>query len=99
MTSFSKKLYNRDPQAAEEFYKNQQFDQRVVYGRHPTLAGFTLAHHEKPRVFGKRQSPPSAQHACDQGCGHPACSKGCVLFVKQDEHTGDDHFYGNYDPE
>lgn len=42
MTSFTKALYRRDPKAAEEFYRQQQFEQRHTYGRVPTLPEFTF---------------------------------------------------------
>lgn len=77
MTSFTRKLYNRDPAAAEAFRKAQDFDHRIVYGRHPTLACFT--HTPTPKVeFGKRE-PDMKRYACDRLCSHPACAKGCSL--------------------
>jgi hypothetical protein len=42
MTSFTKALYNRDPAAAEAFRRHSRLD-RVVYGKTPTMACFTMA--------------------------------------------------------
>ena len=63
MTSFSRKLYNRDPGAAEAFHRAQQFDHRIVYGKSTTLACFM--HMAEPgegleyrKVFGQRATPP-----------------------------------------
>jgi len=76
MTSFTKALYNRDPKAADAFYRQSTFEHKLVYGRTPTLAQFTATAHELP-TFGKRmQSEP---RACAALCGHPACAKGCTL--------------------
>lgn len=47
MTSFTRKLYSRDPAAAEAFHRQQQFEHRITYGKHTQLAG-----------FGLRQTPP-----------------------------------------
>jgi hypothetical protein len=73
MTSFTRALYRRDPAAAEAFYKDQQFEQRLVYGKQPTLACFTPAANglarraapSQPRYgkgapapFGKREIAP-----------------------------------------
>lgn len=77
MTSFTKALYRRDPKAAEEFHKAQQWEHRVVHGRTPTLACFTPSFHGLQPVFGKRSHPP--QRACSAICGHPACAQGCTL--------------------
>lgn len=41
MTSYTKALYRRDPKAADAFYKAQQFEHKLTYGRHVTLAQFT----------------------------------------------------------
>lgn len=95
MTSYTKKLYARDPKAADAFHQAQQFEHRLTYGKHVTLACFTAASHNLPAKgftrpdvgqapFGKRETPPSAAHACKQVCGHPACSQGCVLWVNHD---------------
>lgn len=58
MTSFTRKLFQRDPAAADAFYRAQQFETKTVYGRHNTLACFTPAHHQVEPVFGRRQKPP-----------------------------------------
>lgn len=89
MTSFTKALYRRDPKAAEEFYRQQQFEQRHTYGRVPTLPQFTLGFHTqqaavspyRKRDFGKRL-PTLGTAACSGNCGHPACSQGCTLQGK-----------------
>jgi hypothetical protein len=83
MTSFTRKLYNRDPAAATAYYRQSTFEQKLVYGKVPTLACFTPAWHQQPVSFGKRQPPASAQHACDHNCKHPACKQGCVLWAVQ----------------
>lgn len=59
MTSFTRKLYNRDPKAAEQFHQQQSFEHRMSYGKYVTLACFTPAHHAVDVMFGKRQSPPT----------------------------------------
>ena len=68
MTSYTRKLYRRDPAAAEAFRAAQQFDNKLVYGKAVTLACFGLRHHEMPSraapepkpsvAFGKRVAPP-----------------------------------------
>lgn len=67
MTSFTKALYQRDPDAAEAFYRQQQFEHRLTYGKNVTLACFTLAAHAEgyghrnglaAPSFGKRAMPP-----------------------------------------
>jgi hypothetical protein len=83
MTSFTRKLYNRDPAAAKAFHRQASFEHKVVYGRTPTLACFTPAHYDVQPTFGKRHPPASAQHACDHNCKHPACKQGCVLWAVQ----------------
>lgn len=97
MTSFTKALYRRDPKAADAFHKAQQFESmaahgrpgQLQYGKHVTLACFTPAFGSNQPAqpstpFGKRELPPSAAHACKEGCGHPACSHGCVLRISHD---------------
>lgn len=60
MTSFSRKLYNRDPAAAEAFHQSQQFDHRIVYGKQTTLACFmNVAAPVAATSFGKRLMPPT----------------------------------------
>lgn len=76
MTSYTKKLYNRDPAAAEAFHKAQLFgrepygspgyEHRLQYGKHTQLA-----------MFGIR-TPSLTGTACDKLCGHPACKQGCT---------------------
>lgn len=77
MTSFTRKLYNSDPAAAEAFRKAQEFDQRLAYGKHVTLACFTPAGRGLVPAFGKRLG--AQQHGCDHNCRHPACKQGCTL--------------------
>jgi len=72
MTSYSKRLYNRDPAAAMAFYRQQAFEQRAAHGR----VSFTqLQAHQPP--FGRRH--PMGVSACAALCGHPACANGCTL--------------------
>jgi len=87
MTSFTKALYRRDPAAAEAFYEQQRIENRMQYGRHPTLPQFTLAFHTPAAAaaaphpvptFGRRPQPPHGRTACTANCGHPACSNGCT---------------------
>lgn len=80
MTSFTRKLFNRDPAAAAAFEQSQRFDHRLVYGKHVTLAGFTMASRPVMASFGKRAA--SGKQACLQRCGHPACKAGCTLYRK-----------------
>jgi hypothetical protein len=82
MTSFSRKLYNRDPAAAAAFYKAQQFERQIVYGKTPTLACFTPSHNGLRPVFGKRHLAP--HQVCAASCGHPACTNGCTLVGRFD---------------
>lgn len=87
MTSYTKKLYNRDPAAALAFYHQDRFEQARALadaernGREVVFQPWT----DQPRsvTFGKRQSPPTARHACPTRCSSPACRQGCVLFVDQ----------------
>jgi hypothetical protein len=80
MTSFTRKLYNRDPAAARAFEKAQAFERQLVYGRTPTLACFTPSHNGLHPSFGKRMLQP--QSACASSCGHPACKDGCTLIMQ-----------------
>ena len=88
MTSWTRKLYNRDPAAAERFFEQQRFMPRFERSTYPSVndrlyggvAAFTPATKRTAVPFGKRQRSPSAGVACDQNCGHPACSQGCVLW-------------------
>ena len=59
MTSFTRKLYNRDPAAAQAFARAQQFEHRLVYGKNVTLAQFTPAREGTSQPFGKRTTPPT----------------------------------------
>jgi hypothetical protein len=89
MTSFTKALYRRDPKAAEAFHRQQSFEHRHTYGRTPTLPQFTLGYHtaqaaaapHRQAEFGQRQR--SMVVACQQSCGHPACSNGCTGLGRQ----------------
>lgn len=92
MTSFTRKLYNQDPAAAEAFHRAQQFEHRLTYGKHVTLACFNfdpkriehsvsdaraaLVKSPQP-TFGRRVGKYAT--ACAAGCGHPACKHGCTL--------------------
>jgi hypothetical protein len=60
MTSFTRALYRRDPAAAEAFQRQQRMERELLlsYGKTPTLACFTPAHHDIKRQFGKRAVPP-----------------------------------------
>lgn len=58
MTSFTKKLFQRDPAAAEAFHRAQQFEHRLAYGKNVSLACFTPAHHQVAATFGRREQPP-----------------------------------------
>jgi hypothetical protein len=53
MTSFTKALYRRDPAAAEAFRRHSKLD-RLVYGKVPTLACFTMADHQPPAQDGRK---------------------------------------------
>lgn len=77
MTSYTKKLYNRDPAAAEAFHKAQGFEHRLQYGKHTQLAQFGLSHDVAIATFGIR-TPSLTGTACDKLCGHPACKQGCT---------------------
>lgn len=81
MTSFTRKLFNRDPAAAEAYQRHSEFERareiELRYGKNVTLAQFTPAHHKIERTFGKRKAMPG-RFACAELCGHPACSNGCV---------------------
>jgi hypothetical protein len=63
MTSFTRKLYNANPAAAEDFYRQQQFEHKLTYGKQTQLAGFGLrdARVTAPvtPTFGKRAVPPA----------------------------------------
>ncbi len=79
MTSFTKALYRRDPGAAEAYYRHSTFEARCSYGRIQShVPGFESAFRDVPRVFGKRHA--AGAQACQEPCGHPACSQGCVIF-------------------
>jgi|SRR5579859_7533098 len=59
MTSFSRKLYLHCPAAAEDFHRVQQFEHRLVHGKHVTLAQFVPAKNlGATQPFGKRLQPP-----------------------------------------
>lgn len=77
MTSFTRKLYNSDPAAAEAFRRAQDFDSRMQYGKAVTMAQFTPQAHGLVPAFGKRL--PTGQKACAANCRHPACVRGCTL--------------------
>lgn len=95
MTSFTRKLYNKDPAAAEAFRKAQDFERQMQYGKAVTLAQFTPSSHGLVPAFGKRvykdvgdwirDNPnngsgiPPRHTACERNCRHPACVKGCTL--------------------
>lgn len=64
MTSFTRKLYAADPKAAEDFARAQQFEHRIVYGKHPTLAQFDSAFRKPTTSFGKRVVPPTKRSNC-----------------------------------
>jgi hypothetical protein len=76
MTSYTKKLYRIDPDAAIQLRRRNYADYR--YGKSVTLACFTPAHHNVKPVFGKRVAPPYVGGACAAHCGAPACAQGCV---------------------
>lgn len=73
MTSYTRKLYNRDPAAAEDFARQTSFETRLTYGKHATLACFGL---RKPEVSHVSGEPIGT--ACASFCGHPACQYGCT---------------------
>jgi hypothetical protein len=81
MTSFTKALYRRDPAAAQAFYRQQQFEQKLTYGKHTQLACFTPATAPTVKQFGQRT--PSGLVGCAQLCSHPACSQGCTLVGRR----------------
>lgn len=84
MTSYTRKLYNRDPAAAEAFSRQTKLHDLLCYGKTPTLQQFDPAFHDLPRPFGKRQIRPVVNGrttACEEDCGHPACAHGCTLRV------------------
>ena|SRR5579883_920699 len=59
MTSFTRKLHAFDPSAARQIHRQELRDYR--YGKHVTLAGFTLAAHDAAAAqpaFGKREKAP-----------------------------------------
>jgi hypothetical protein len=64
MTSFTRKLYAADPVAAEEFHKAQQFEHRLAYGKHVTLAQFDSGFRKLNTSFGKRETPPTKRSNC-----------------------------------
>lgn len=71
MTSFTKKLFNRDPAAAMAFYEQSTFEARAEHGRASPitlpLAAFEALNPPKV-VFGKRtQAPakPSVMHTVE----------------------------------
>lgn len=70
MTSFTRKLFHKDPAAAVAIH-------RLTYGKNVELACFTPSSHGMVPAFGKRL--PSGQKACDTNCRHPACARGCTL--------------------
>ena len=86
MTSYTKKLYERDPDAAEAFHRQDRFEkaqsEALRYGRVPTLACFH-SDRAKPVPFGKRSVPPVPHKACSSLCGHPSCSNGCTLAGRE----------------
>lgn len=86
MTSFTRKLYSKDPaaaRAAEDFMRQSKAeraqDVTLRYGKTPTLACFHSDRALIERSFGKRQFPPMPNKACAALCGHPACTQGCTL--------------------
>lgn len=80
MTSFTRKLYARDPAAAEAFRAASEFETKLQYGKAVTLAGFAPSAHGPVPSFGKRL--PSGSHGCEQNCRHPACTHGCTLVTR-----------------
>lgn len=80
MTSFTRKLYAKDPAAAEAFRQAQSFDARLEYGKAVTLACFTPRQHGLVPAFGKRV--PAGSIACATNCRHPACTRGCTLTTR-----------------
>lgn len=85
MTSYTRKLYSRDPgaaRAAEDFARQSKLeraqDATLRYGKVPTLACFHSDRALYQRAFGRRSSPVPHK-ACAALCGHPACSSGCTL--------------------
>jgi hypothetical protein len=95
MTSYTRKLYARDPAAAEAFNRQQQFEHRITYGKHTQLVGFGfkdgLDASGRLRItdptagrnqFGERVAMPR-QFACSHNCGSPACTKGCTLISRK----------------
>lgn len=80
MTSFTKALYNRDPAAADAYYRASNYERMMVQGRPGaiTLACFTPSTEGYRPMFGKRKHTPRAGNACIETCGHPACAQGCT---------------------
>ena len=78
MTSYTRKLYNTDPAAAEAFRRAHEFERQMVYGKAVTLACFSPAHNGLVPAFGRRL-PTTQQHGCDHHCRHVACARGCTL--------------------
>lgn len=90
MTSYTRKLYSRDPgaaRAAEDFARQSKLDRAqdatLRYGKVPTLACFHSDRALYRRAFGKREIAVPIGGcrvtACAANCGHRACSNGCTL--------------------
>lgn len=76
MTSFTKALYRRDPAAAEEFYRQQQFEQKMqqgrpglTYGRHATLTCFTVVDQQSKAAHGRSHGFELAHHPVQRTFG------------------------------
>ena len=97
MTSFTRKLFVRDP-AAEAAYHDFQRAQRLDQPAQPrpgsmatfaTLAAARLSGFVSPlaavRQGGRTQfgHRPRGQAACATLCGHPACKHGCTGIGRQ----------------
>jgi hypothetical protein len=67
MTSFTRKLYAKDPTAAEAFAEAQRWENRHTYGKTPTLVQFDPGFKKLNTSFGKRETPPATKSDCPLG--------------------------------
>lgn len=79
MTSFTRKLYNKDPLAAEVYCRQSKFERArqreaqglLHYGRHTTLATFSIHALDDLDRSGR---------LCAASCGDARCRTGCKLL-------------------
>jgi hypothetical protein len=95
MTSYTRKLFSRDPgaaKAAEDFARTSKFDRQQDMTRKAGLASLvpelrygkvpTLACFHEDRALIERtfgRRQSLPARACPTNCGHPACFEGCTL--------------------